>query len=286
MVDSKKQKLKAILSDRIGRFVDNRSKWCLHRHEALQKIREYDRNAFLFGGAARDILLSNNYNPIIPRDLDIVLSYADLNKVADSFVDSDKRWNCYGGVSIQIKDWSLDLWRLPETWAFKEKFVGVKGFVDLPRTTFLDINAVAVQLFKRKGQKREIYSKGFFEAILKKTIEINLEDNPNPAICIVRSLRIATKFNFAIGTKLAKYIEHYANRIELEEILRLYQNRYQPTGLSIDELDNYIKAIRQHVRVSDKRPVKLPASENNGYFYSSLWGNSLQRNSQYLSVVK
>jgi len=282
MVDLETQKLEGILRDRIGRFVDNKSKCYLHRHKALQKISECDHNAFLCGGAARDILLSHNYKPIIPRDLDIVLEYADLNKVADSFADYVKKWNSYGGLSIQIKDYSLDLWLLSETWASKEKNVEVNSFVDFPKTTFLDIDAVAVQLFKRKRQKRKIYSKGFFEAILKKTIEINFEDNPNPAMCIVRSLRIANKFKFAIGPKLARYIAHYANQIELEEILRLYRIRYQPTGSSIEEIGCHIETIKKQIRVSNKQPVKLPVSENKVYSHSTCWNSSLQKDARCL----
>ena len=120
MDDLETRKLENTLRHRMGLFVDGESTHRLSCHKALQKICKYDPNAFLFGGAARDILLSDNYNPTVPRDLDIVLKYADLDRVANSFVDSVKRWNCYGGVSIQIKDLSLDLWRLSETWAFKE----------------------------------------------------------------------------------------------------------------------------------------------------------------------
>ncbi|GEM_PF-1106031 len=282
MANLETQKLEDILRDRIGRFVDNKSKWRLHRHKILQEICGYDNNAFLCGGAARDVLLSQNYKPIIPRDLDIILECADLNKVADSFAGHVKRWNSYGGLSIQIQDWSVDLWLLSETWAAKEKIVEVNSFVDFPKTTFLDIDAVAVQLFKRKGQKRKIHAKGFFEAILKKTIEINLEDNPNPAMCIVRSLRIANKFRFAIGPKLARYIAHYANQIELEEILGLYRTRYQPTVSFIEEIGCYIETIKKQIRVSNKQPVKLPVSENKVYFHSTCWNSSLQKNARCL----
>ncbi len=282
MVDSKTGKLEDILRDRIGRFVDNKSKWCLHRHKALQKICEYDPNAFLCGGAARDILLSHNYNPIIPRDLDIVLKYADLNKISDSFVNGVKRWNCYGGVSIQIKDLSLDLWKLSETWAFKKKYVEVKSFVDFPKTTFLDIDAVAVQLFKEKRQKRKIYSKGFFEAILKKTIEINLEDNPNPAMCIIRSLRIANKFKFAIGPRLAHYMVSYTNQMEIEELAEIYQNRYASARVTTEKLYNCFKSIKTQIRTSSNRSVKVFVKQDSNFFEQH---PSLTKRNRYLFAM-
>ena len=73
MVDLRIQKLEDELRARVKRFVSDNSKWCACRYEALRKIRELERHAFLCGGAVRDILLSNGRNNIIPRDLDIVL---------------------------------------------------------------------------------------------------------------------------------------------------------------------------------------------------------------------
>ena len=286
MVDLKTRKLEDDLRERIRRFADNRSKWCSPCYEALQKVREFDCNAFLCGGAVRDILLSNKHNHIIPRDLDIVLGYAEPKMVADSFTDYTRRWNCYGGVSIQIKDWCIDLWQLSETWAFKKKYVEVKGFADFPKTTFLDIDAIVVQLFKRKRQKREIYSKGFFEAILKKTIEINLEDNPNPAMCVVRSLRIATKFKFAIGPNLAKYIVHYAHQIGLEKLVDLYRTRYGTLCLSIDDFYCYIKEIKKQSGCFNKRPAKLPVIESKDYSQNFFWSDLTVENSKHLFAVE
>ncbi len=286
MVDSRIQKLEDELRARVRCFVADNSKWCSCRYKALRKIREFERHAFLCGGAVRDILLSDSRNHIIPRDLDIVLGYADIKNVADSFSDCTKKWNCYGGVSIQVKDWSIDMWPLQKTWAFQKKYVEGKGFSDFPKTTFLNIEAVAIQLFGKKGKKREIYSKGFFEAILNKTIEINLKENPNPYTCVVRSLSVAKKFKFAIGPKLARYITHWANQIGLEKLLELYQVRYRTTHFSVDELYSCIKAIEEQIRVSTKEPAKLPTSDNKDYFRSKLWTKLFQSPSQNLFTAK
>lgn len=286
MVDSRIQKLEDELRARIRRFVANNSKWCSFRYKALRRIREFEQHAFLCGGAVRDILLSDSRNHIIPRDLDIVLGYAEIKEVADSFSDCTKRWNSYGGVSIQVKDWAIDMWPLQKTWAFQKKYIEGKGFSDFPKTTFLNIEAVAIQLFGKKGKKRAIYSKGFFEAILNKTIEINLKENPNPPMCVVRSLSVAKRFKFAIGPKLARYITHCANKIGLEKLLELYQVRYRSRHLSVNELYSCIKAIEEQLRVSAKEPVKLPISDNKDYFQSELWSKLFQSPSQNLFTAK
>ena len=286
MVDSETKILEGKLRTRVSRFVADNSKWCSSRYKALRRIREFERHAFLCGGAVRDILLSDIQNHIIPRDLDIVLGYADIKNVADSFSDCTKKWNCYGGVSIQVKDWSIDMWPLQKTWAFEKKYVEGKSFSDFPKTTFLNIEAVAIQLFSKKGKKRAIYSKGFFEAILNKTIEINLKENPNPPMCVVRSLSIAKKFKFAIGPNLARYITRCANNIGLEKLLEVFQVRYSSTHLSGNELYSCIKAIEEQLRISAKDPVKLPISDNKDYFRSEMWSKLFQRPSQNLFTAK
>ena len=286
MVGSRIQKLEDELRFRVGRFVADNSKWCSSRYKALRRIREFERHAFLCGGAVRDILLSDDRNSIIPRDLDIVLGYAEIENVAASFSDCTKRWNSYGGVSIQVKDWSIDMWPLQKTWAFQKKYVEGRGFSDFPKTTFLNIEAVAIQLFGKRGQRRAIYSNGFFEAILNKTIEINLKENPNPAACVVRSLSLAKKFKFAIGPKLARYIIHCADQIGLEKLLGLYQVRDRSTYLCVNELHSWIKAIEEQLRVSAEEPVRLPISDNKDYFQSELWTNLFQSPSQNLFTAK
>lgn len=285
MADSRIQELENELRARLRRFVGDKSKWCAPRHQALQKIRESERYAFLLGGAVRDILLSQKPNSLVPRDLDIVLGYAPVKKVAASFPDCRRKWNCYGGVSIEIKDWSLDIWSLQKTWAFQKKHVEGKSFRDLTKTTFLDIEAVAVELFSRKGQKRTIYSNGFFEAILNKTIEINLEDNPNPRTCIIRALRLAKKFKFAIGPKLAKYIVRHTNQIGIEELAKAYRLRYGDTGMLVQWLQQYINAIRKQLRVSDRQPVKLPRLECQKNLPTRLWSSPARMKSYCLFTL-
>ena len=231
------------------------------------------------GGAARDILLSRGR--IIPRDLDIVFRYVSLEDICSVFHDYLDKMTRFGGLSLKAKDWTIHMWPLSETWAFKQKHIEGKGLSDFVKTTFLDIEAIAVQLFSRKKQKREIYSKGFFEAIIKKTIEINLEDNPYPAVCIVRSLAVANRFKFAIGPRLAKYIVHYSSQTEPEELVKIYRDRYQIGWISPEELDSYIRIIREQLRVSDKQPVSLFGWETESCVLTRPRRNEYRRDNQY-----
>ena len=104
-------------------------------------------------------------------------------------------------------------------------------------------------------------------------------------MCIVRSLNVANKFNFAIGPRLAKYIIHYVNHIDLEELHDIYCNRYKLKYFTIDELHSHVKAIKSQLGVSPKEPIKLPNNKNNTHFQIGLWNNSAY-NPQYQFATK
>lgn len=264
MVNLKIQKMKRDLRARLGRFVATDSKRHYpHLYSVLEDIRNNNYPAFLCGGAVRDMLLCNNS---IPRDLDIILGYVSRERLEALFPDHIKGETSLGGLKLQVKDWSIDMWPIQDTWAFKEGKVTGKGFSDYPKITFLNIEAIAIQLFSKRRQKREIYSKGFFEAIAERTIELNFEENPAPAECIVRALRIANKFKFVIGPRLARYMISYTNQMEIEELAEIYQRRYMSADVTVEKLHNCFKSIETQMQASNNRPVKVFAEQNSNFF--------------------
>ena len=264
MVNLKIQKMKRDIRTRLGRFVATDSKRHYpHLYSVLEDIRNNNYPAFLCGGAVRDMLLCNNS---IPRDLDIILGYVSREQLATLFPDHIKGETSLGGLKLQVKDWSIDMWPIQDTWAFKEGKVTGKGFSDYPKITFLNIDAIAIQLFSKRRQKREIYSKGFFEAIAERTIELNFEENPAPAECIVRALRIAKKFKFVIGPRLARYMISYKNQMDIEELAEIYQRRYMSADVTVEKLHNCFKSIETQIQASNNRPVKVFMEQNNNFF--------------------
>ncbi len=263
MVSLEIQKLKRDLRTRLGRFVSADSKRHFpHLYSVLEDIRNNDYPAFLCGGAVRNLILSHNS---IPRDLDIILGYISRERLETLFPDHIKGETSLGGLKLQIKDWSVDMWPIQDTWAFKKGMFTGKGFSDYPKITFLDIDAIAIQLFSKKRQKREIYSNGFFEAISTRTIEINFEENPAPAKCIVRALQIANKFKFAIGPKLARYMVAYVSHMEIEELAEIYQRRYINAHISVEKLHNCMKSIEMQLQTSNKSPVNVFAMHGGNF---------------------
>lgn len=264
MVSLEIQKMKRSLRARLGRFVTTDSKrYYPHLYNVLEDIRNNGYPAFLCGGAVRNFLLCNNS---VPRDLDIIMGYVSRERLATLFPDHIKRETSLGGLKLQVKDWSIDIWPIQDTWAFKEGMIKGSGFSDYPKTVFLNIDAIAIQLFSKRRQKREIYSKGFFEAIAEKTIELNFEENPTPTECIIRALRIANDFNFVIGPRLARYMISYINQIEIEDLAEKYRRRYMSADVTVKKLHNCFKSIETQIQAYGNRPVKIFADQNLNFF--------------------
>ena len=63
----------------------------------------------------------------------------------------------------QMADW---IWPLGLTWAFRNGHSGPPSFESLSTTTFLNVEAIAVELWPAKGQGRHVFENHFFDAVM------------------------------------------------------------------------------------------------------------------------
>jgi len=119
-------------------------------HHLLSPANLQKLPAFLFGGALRDLLVFG----FLPRDLDIVVRTSELDRFTDEFIHYLVRRTRFGGMHFLVDGWHLDVWPLRETWAFRTGLVRPCNFLTLPRTTFLNVEAVAAELNPRPMRSR------------------------------------------------------------------------------------------------------------------------------------
>jgi len=256
MVDIRIEKQQAILRDRIGRFFANRARERQRLLQTLQTIKGFSGPAFIFGGVIRDLML--NGPSISPRDVDVVVGAVDLKDITAVFSENLTRRNRFGGLHLAIGGWHFDIWPLSQTWAFQKRIVPNATFESLPKTTFLNIEAVAVRLDSREWRYREIYSNGFFEALLSRTLEINSEPNPYPALCVLRSLMLAARLDFLIGPRLATYICEHARLAGIEELMQVQSEHYNQIYYDASTLNGWVSAIAKQRRLSKRSALELP----------------------------
>jgi hypothetical protein len=153
--------------------------------------------------------------------VDIVVggtSTDELASVLAPFVDRRTR---FGGLQLAVEGTAIDIWPLQDTWAFGRSGMPPASFAALPRTTFLNAEAVVLELCDDLGRTGQLHAFGFWESVLSHTLEINFEENPSPALCIVRSLCLADRLGYDIGPRLGRYITTHLSRLSVEELVSL-----------------------------------------------------------------
>jgi hypothetical protein len=122
----------------------------------------------------------------------------------------------FGGLILNLGGWRVDVWPLHETWGFRAGLVSNATLENLPRTTFLNIDSLAVDLWAPPRKVRRIYDNGFFEGAIERVVEINLEENPRPAASVAQALAIASQLRFAIGPKLVRFVARHEKELNWE----------------------------------------------------------------------
>src|SRR5712692_641684 len=189
-----------VLRERVSRFLNNGANWKAPLRQVVSTIQNREWKAVLFGGVLRDLSL---FGPAErPRDVDIVVDGVSQLELEKTFEEWIVRRNRFGGLHLRVDKWMIDIWNVAATWGIVELEL-IPSFNELPKTTFLNVEAIAAELTTVRGQERRLYSHGFFEAIAARVVDINLESNPFPALCVIRSLLTAARLNFEISHRLA-----------------------------------------------------------------------------------
>ena len=213
-------------------------------------IREYGLKAVFFGGTLRSLIMNRILNKRgigRPRDIDIVVSdinIGELRKVFRAFIIKETR---FGGLHLQNEFWQYDIWPLNSTWSFINSNIHNPSFYDLPKTTFLNIESIAVDVWSKPGLARTIYENElFYDSIINRKIEINNIDNPYPSLCVIRSLVMIKKTGFSIGNRLKDYLIEYGSIMSDTDIINTQMKHYGSLNINVEDFKRYIKSITRH----------------------------------------
>jgi hypothetical protein len=250
------------VSDLFGLFFGASSPFC----EFAVALAQERFPSYVFGGALRDLLLYS----ALPRDIDIVVRTTQLDSFAERFRKNLVRRTRFGGYRFVFENWAFDIWPLSSTWAFKTGLIHPCTFSMLPRTTFLNIEAAAIELYPQSNRSRRFYQHGFLEGIRSQTLEINLEPNPYPDLCVVRSLLTAARLGFSIGPLLAQYLEEHGRNMTAGTVERIQLEHYGEVKWNPNELLSWISHIEQRRATSTER-VALPVSSPKSLSMRESW---------------
>lgn len=231
----------------------------------LQLIQRLGLPAVVFGGGLRDLALS-----LRPRDVDIVVDADSLDPLFADLREFPHRQTRFGGFHFRIHGWRLDIWTLRETWAFKSGIVSPPSFSNLPKTTFLNVEAVAADLLPQEGGTRKLYANGFFEALASQVVETNLENNPFPDLCVVRALLTAVRLDFDIGPRLARYISEKGRNLKKDQIEQIQSKHYGEVKCDPTEMVSWIAYVHELLQGKASR-IRLPSSKKETMALGGSW---------------
>ncbi len=158
-------------------------------------------NVFIFSGIIRDYFLFKEHMPF--RDIDLIIE--DDLVLEKEFDNLDYTKNSFGGYKIKFDNIVVDLWVIKNTWALNRGQLKFEfDYLNtLPETTFFNFSSIIYSL----NNKTFIIGKDFLRFLRDKKIELVLEENPYPDLCIVNSFYYSDRLNLSIGDKLRSYLK-------------------------------------------------------------------------------
>jgi hypothetical protein len=214
----------------------------------LRRLDSIGSRAYLFGGFVRDIFL--NGVKAQPKDVDLVVEGDGFDELLKTVKPEGLRTNRFGGVNFRLGAVDVDAWRLEDTWAFRAGyFRDAIGVRTLPKTTYLSVDAIAVQLRPEPGRSRRVFEAGFFQSIERQLLDLNLEENPFPELMVVRTLVMAKRGRFALSWVLLKALHSLILDCGLRDLYQVQLSHYKHCLLSKEELKDVAHEIMRRVNL-------------------------------------
>ena len=162
---------------------------------------------YLFSGIIRDYFIKSE-NTF--RDIDFIVSIENIDDIISNY---NYTKNSFGGYKIMIDAVTVDIWSIKNTWGILNK--SYIPFPELlPNTTFFNASSILYSL----KNKQFIIGRPFLNFLRNKKLDIVLEKNPTPALCIINSLYYSQKYSLKISKELSRYIlnnyDIYVNELE------------------------------------------------------------------------
>jgi predicted nucleotidyltransferase len=203
----------------------------------------------VFGGMLRDLAASRP--AAFSSDIDLVISTTRRQDMDSRLAAFSPKRTRYGGYRISKGGWTIDIWILDDTWAFRTGLVPEPSFRQLTQTSFFNWDAIVFELATEQLWVPDNY----FKTLKNRLLEINLEPNANPAGNVVRALRSVIVEDVRLGPRLASYIVRFVRRIREQSPAEMPEE-YTDWFADRQVLD-VLARIERHIRERPQDPFEL-----------------------------
>lgn len=180
----------------------------------------------IVGGMLRDLYLAGNRG--FNSDVDFVIGSCSASEFSQFMIRRGGIPNRFGGFRLKLDRWSVEMWRLEDTWAHQQGYCSVSSIEDVANATFFDWDAI----FYDVARRRLIVEDDYFTRIRNRILELRLADNPNVMGNVVRALRYVARWNALLGPRLARLILRELSSRYWEDLVSYeaasFKSRYLP----------------------------------------------------------
>lgn len=228
------------LRKRLSYFFELSARARTEVHEFAEGLLELGA-VVVIGGMIRDLLLEGNRT--FKSDVDFVVQPDSVEQFERIMTLAGARRNRFGGYSLELSRWKVEVWPLERTWAAVNGHVSVRTLEDLTRVTFFNWDAVVYSL----ADRRLVTAPSYFHSLNDKHLDVNLSPNPNPLGNAVRAIRYAARWHAGFGPALAEHVERqiadcgWSTLIEAER--SSFDHRYLPR-IDGDQLAKELRLCR------------------------------------------
>lgn len=211
-------------------------------NEILQFIKRLENHTslYLFSGIIRDYFVSPN-NAF--RDIDLVYD-TDFN-IEELLLEYNFKKNSFGGYKIHIGEFIVDIWNLNETWGLRKGQLTLEfnHLYKLPDTTFFNFSSILYSL-----QDNEfIIGKPFLDFIKKGKIDLVLDKNPYPELCIINTIYYKEKLNRRLSKRLKRYILKISEELTSPNFLNTQMKHFDEILFSDEYIIDFVNSLKKEL---------------------------------------
>ncbi len=221
----------------------------------LDRIQSADSTPVVFGSILRGWALDGPNAQV--RDLDVVVMDGDFDRVVAEFSERIVRRTRFGGLVLRVGAWRVDVWPLQETWAIRAGLLREATIDALLRSTFFNIEALALTVRSGPGSPELVLADfGALAAISDRLLDVNLEANPYPDLCVIRTFLISSSMGFDLAPRLALYVARHAGHVDSERLDRIQIAHYGFSRRQYESFSLWRAKVESHVSSSAVEPFR------------------------------
>lgn len=198
-------------------------------------------NIYLIGGILREYRDHQMIKSL--RDIDVTIDVINYGMWIDFIQKYAMKNNRFDGFKTVVDDIEVDVWRIENTWAYKNNKVKMKPdkVKQLPKTVFLNVDGIVFDW------SRNLWFDEEYQAAMKtRVLDVVLEDNPQIKLNLLRAMILRNRYGMTYSRRLKEVFKKQLivseNSLEIE-LLKEQLKRYRKMVLSEEDIKRELITI-------------------------------------------